>query len=300
MIIKRQSTRDVREYLQIVLDRFPDNREIYDKITKLLKDLRLARVRSTYNDVISKVSQLFKEHKDLLLGFNKFLPLGYKITLPKEQTQRRKPEFRDAAEFINKVKERLQDEHSYKSLLEILRKFRENKKSLTEVHHEVCVCVFQLYHKKTINTCIILILLSPSSTNSPVKMWVRDRAIKSLPTMRDSNKKDRIIASHTDSDLKPEHRDLDHERSLLKESKEEIRRIGTKNGISKKKLTLRADDSPEISNQAREGDEFCGAVGTSSTCDENGHVQGLAFVDRVKEKLNNSEYQEFFEICMVS
>ena len=43
MIIKRQSTRDVREYLQIVLNRFPDNREIYDKITKLLKDLRLAR-----------------------------------------------------------------------------------------------------------------------------------------------------------------------------------------------------------------------------------------------------------------
>ncbi|CAN6803359.1 unnamed protein product, partial [Brassica oleracea] len=121
MIIKRQSTRDVREYLQIVLNRFPDNCEIYDKITKLLKDLRLARVRSTYNDVISKVSQLFKEHKVLLLGFNKFLPPGYKITLPKDQTQRRKPEFRDAAEFINKVKERLQDEHAYKSLLEILR-----------------------------------------------------------------------------------------------------------------------------------------------------------------------------------
>ncbi|CDY42979.1 BnaC02g19530D [Brassica napus] len=122
MIIKRQSTRDVREYLQIVLNRFPDNCEIYDKITKLLKDLRLARVRSTYNDVISKVSQLFKEHKVLLLGFNKFLPPGYKITLPKDQTQRRKPEFRDAAEFINKVKERLQDEHAY---------------NLTEVHHEV-------------------------------------------------------------------------------------------------------------------------------------------------------------------
>ncbi|CAN7040415.1 unnamed protein product [Brassica rapa subsp. trilocularis] len=137
MIIKRQSTRDVRGYLQIVLNRFPDNREIYDKITKLLKDLRLARLRSTYNDVISKVSQLFKEHKDLLLGFNKFLPPGYKITLPKDQTQRRKPEFRDAAEFINKVKERLQDEHAYKSLLEIFRMFRENKKSLTEVHHEV-------------------------------------------------------------------------------------------------------------------------------------------------------------------
>ena len=43
MIIKRQSARDVLEYLQIVLNRFPDNREIYDKITKLLKDLRLPR-----------------------------------------------------------------------------------------------------------------------------------------------------------------------------------------------------------------------------------------------------------------
>ncbi|CAN6996819.1 unnamed protein product, partial [Brassica oleracea var. botrytis] len=136
MIIKRQSTRDVREYLQIVLNRFPDNREIYDKITKLLKDLRLARVRFTYNDVISKVSQLFKGHKDLLLGFNEFLPPGYKITLPKDQTQRRKPEFRDASEFLKRVKERLQDEHAYKSLLEILRMFKENKKNFTEVHHE--------------------------------------------------------------------------------------------------------------------------------------------------------------------
>ncbi|KAL0731466.1 hypothetical protein Bca4012_027560 [Brassica carinata] len=137
MIIKRQSTRDVREYLQIVMNKFPDNREIYDKITKLLKDLRLARVRSTYNDVISKVSRLFKGHKDLLLGFNKFLPRGYKITPPKDQTQRRKPEFRDAVEFLNKVKERLKDEHAYKSFTEILQMFKENKKTITEVHHEV-------------------------------------------------------------------------------------------------------------------------------------------------------------------
>ncbi|CAN7040421.1 unnamed protein product [Brassica rapa subsp. trilocularis] len=136
MIIKRQSARDVLEYLQIVLNRFPDNREIYDKITKLLKDLRLPRPGFTYNDVISKVSQLFKEHKDLLLGFNEFLPPGYKITLPEDQTQRKKPELRDASEFLNKVKERLQDEHAYKSLLEILRMFKENKKSFTEVHHE--------------------------------------------------------------------------------------------------------------------------------------------------------------------
>ncbi|KAH0938279.1 hypothetical protein HID58_005740, partial [Brassica napus] len=243
--LRRQSARDVLEYLQIVLNRFPDNREIYDKITKLLKDLRLPRPGFTYNDVISKVSQLFKEHKDLLLGFNEFLPPGYKITLPEDQTQRKKPELRDASEFLNKVKERLQDEHAYKSLLEILRMFKENKKSFTEVHHE------------------LFSLLAIDDTIEKIDLAVEigwDIKLLSL--------KDRIIDSHTDRDLKPEHRDLDHERSLLKESKEEIRRTGTKNDNSKKKLTLRADDSPEISNQARGGDKFCGAVGTSSICDE--------------------------------
>ena len=92
--------------------------------------------------------------------------------------------------------------------------------------------------------------------------------------------KDRIIASHTDSDLKPEHRDLDHERSSLKESKEDVRRIDKKNDYmddqkghflhSKKKLTLRDEDSTETSNQGREGDKFCGAIATSSTKDDKG------------------------------
>uniref|UniRef100_M4CUJ8 Uncharacterized protein n=1 Tax=Brassica campestris TaxID=3711 RepID=M4CUJ8_BRACM len=78
MIIKRQSARDVLEYLQIVLNRFPDNREIYDKITKLLKDLRLARLRSTYNDVISKVLYVLRDHQDLRVDFAAFLPARYR------------------------------------------------------------------------------------------------------------------------------------------------------------------------------------------------------------------------------
>lgn len=92
--------------------------------------------------------------------------------------------------------------------------------------------------------------------------------------------KDRAIASHTDRDLKTEHMDLDQERSLLKESKEDVRRIEKKNDYmdeqkgqflhSKKKLTLRDGDSNETSNQGREGDKFCGAVATSSTKDDKG------------------------------
>ena len=97
--------------------------------------------------------------------------------------------------------------------------------------------------------------------------------------------KDRI------NDLKTEHMDIDHERSLLKESKEDVRRIDKKNDymdgrdmkgdgidsqkeqflLGKKKLTLRDNDSPGISNQAREGgDKFRGDIATSSTYDDKG------------------------------
>lgn len=90
--------------------------------------------------------------------------------------------------------------------------------------------------------------------------------------------------------------EIDQERSLLKESKEDVRRIDNKkndhimdgsrdrkgDGIdsqkeqlllhSKKKLTLRDNDSPGISNnQAREGDKFFrGDIATSSTYDDKG------------------------------
>ena len=92
--------------------------------------------------------------------------------------------------------------------------------------------------------------------------------------------KDRINASHADHDFKTEHMELDQERSLLKESKEDVRRIDKKNDYmddqkghflhSKKKLTLRDEDSTETSNQGREGDKFCGAIATSSTKDDKG------------------------------
>lgn len=115
--------------------------------------------------------------------------------------------------------------------------------------------------------------------------------------------KDRIITSHPDRDLKTEQLDLDHERSLLKENKEEIRRVDKKNeymdekvrrdyGIddrglehdsqkeqfrnNKKKLTLRDDDSIDFSNQAREGDKFSGAIPSSSTHDEKGAMKSRA------------------------
>lgn len=57
--------------------------------------------------VIQRVKDLFKGHRDLILGFNTFLPKGYEITLPldDEQPPHKKPvEFEEAISFVNKIK----------------------------------------------------------------------------------------------------------------------------------------------------------------------------------------------------
>lgn len=58
--------------------------------------------------VIERVKDLFKGHRELILGFNTFLPKGYEITLPLEDEQQppqKKPvEFEEAINFVNKIK----------------------------------------------------------------------------------------------------------------------------------------------------------------------------------------------------
>jgi paired amphipathic helix protein Sin3a len=58
--------------------------------------------------VIARVKELFKGHRDLILGFNTFLPKGYEITLPlEEETTKRQPvEYGQAINYVNKIKVR--------------------------------------------------------------------------------------------------------------------------------------------------------------------------------------------------
>lgn len=57
------------------------------------------------NGVITRIKDLFKGYDDLLLGFNTFLPKGYKITLQPEDEKPKKPvDFQVAIEFVNKIK----------------------------------------------------------------------------------------------------------------------------------------------------------------------------------------------------
>ena len=122
--------------------------------------------------VIERVKDLFKGHRDLILGFNTFLPKGYEITLPledEEPPQKKPVEFEEAINFVNKIKVRISldsvvcfnsfaslscnlmtknflmqtrfqgDDHVYKSFLDILNMYRKENKSIDEVYDEVCL-----------------------------------------------------------------------------------------------------------------------------------------------------------------
>ncbi|KAL1187802.1 Paired amphipathic helix protein Sin3-like 3 [Cardamine amara subsp. amara] len=47
--------------------------------------------------------------------------------------------FADAFNFITKVKTKLQNDHAYKSFLDVLNSYRKENKSVAEIYQEVCI-----------------------------------------------------------------------------------------------------------------------------------------------------------------
>ncbi|KAK2408186.1 paired amphipathic helix protein Sin3 [Trifolium repens] len=76
------ATNDALSYLKAVREMFQDDKEKYDEFLEVMKDFKAQRIDTA--GVIVRVKELFKGHKDLILGFNTFLPKGYAITLPLE------------------------------------------------------------------------------------------------------------------------------------------------------------------------------------------------------------------------
>ncbi|EFH69525.1 predicted protein [Arabidopsis lyrata subsp. lyrata] len=277
-------------YLKAVKDKFQDQRGKYDEFLEVMKNFKSQRTFQRTPRVDTA-------------GFNTFLPKGFEITLQPEDGQpplKKRVEFEEAISFVNKTKTRFQgDDRVYISFLDILDMYRNDSKSITEVYQEVAI-LFRDHNDLLVEFTHFLPDTSATASVHSVKTSVLDRGI-SLP-----DKKDQSITPHRDHDYGTEHTDLDRERPLKKENKEHMRGNTKENEHrdardfephskkeqflnNKQKLHIRGDDSAEISNQ----NKFSGAVPSSSTYDEKGYSQDLAIVDRVKEKLNASEYQEF-------
>ncbi|KAG2288538.1 hypothetical protein Bca4012_030591 [Brassica carinata] len=126
------TTNDALSYLKAVKDMFQDKKDKYDTFLELMKEFKAQRVNT--DGVIEKVKELFKGYDDLLLGFNTFLPKGYRITLP----EKKPVAFEEAIDFVNKIKARFgNDVRAYRRFLDILNIYKKEGKSISSVYQEV-------------------------------------------------------------------------------------------------------------------------------------------------------------------
>uniref|UniRef100_A0A3Q3L0I0 Paired amphipathic helix protein Sin3b n=1 Tax=Mastacembelus armatus TaxID=205130 RepID=A0A3Q3L0I0_9TELE len=77
----QQDVEDALSYLDQVKIRFANEPGIYNKFLDIMKEFKSQSIDTP--GVINRVSQLFHGHPDLVLGFNAFLPPGYRIEVPK-------------------------------------------------------------------------------------------------------------------------------------------------------------------------------------------------------------------------
>jgi histone deacetylase complex regulatory component SIN3 len=69
---QKLTTNDALTYLRDVKNMFINQREVYETFLEIMKEFK-AQTIDTYG-VIQRVKQLFKGNKNLIIGFNTFLP----------------------------------------------------------------------------------------------------------------------------------------------------------------------------------------------------------------------------------
>ncbi|XP_021652208.2 paired amphipathic helix protein Sin3-like 4 isoform X3 [Hevea brasiliensis] len=308
---QKLTTNDALAYLKAVKDIFQDKREKYDDFLEVMKDFKAQRIDTA--GVIARVKELFKGHRDLILGFNTFLPKGYEITLPLEDEQppQKKPvEFEEAINFVNKIKTRFQgDDHVYKSFLDILNMYRKENKSITEVYQEVATLfqdhndlLLEFTHFLPDSSATSSVHYSPSVRNS----ILRDRS-SAMPAMRQTHvdKKERTAVSHADRDFSVDCPDPEHDRSLIRSDKDQRRR-------GEKEKERREDrDRREREDRDYDNDGNCEfmqrfshkrksarRVEDSTAEREDALSQELAFCEKVKEKLHSPDDYQGFLRCL--
>ncbi|EHH59334.1 Transcriptional corepressor Sin3b [Macaca fascicularis] len=80
-LLAKEMVEDALTYLDQVKIRFGSDPATYNGFLEIMKEFKSQSIDTP--GVIRRVSQLFHEHPDLIVGFNAFLPLGYRIDIPK-------------------------------------------------------------------------------------------------------------------------------------------------------------------------------------------------------------------------
>nr|GMD56502.1 paired amphipathic helix protein Sin3-like 2 isoform X1 [Ipomoea batatas] len=320
---QKLTTNDALTYLKEVKDMFQDQRDKYDMFLDVMKDFKAQRIDTA--GVIARVKDLFKGHPNLILGFNTFLPKGYEITLTDEEEvpQKRTVEFEEAINFVNKIKKRFQnDDHVYKSFLDILNMYRKEHKSITEVYKEVADLfqqhpdLLEEFIKFLPDTSATGSATNPSFGRQPFHRF--DERSSAMPTLRPSHmdkqrfRRDRIIGPYGERDHSVERPDADDDKSTIRIHKEQKRREEKENrewreydhDYREPSSENNGDISMHRLNEKKKSARKVGEFGASSTLasydDQDAlrsmYSQEFTFCDKVKERLRSSaSYQEFLK-----
>ncbi|XP_031480166.1 paired amphipathic helix protein Sin3-like 4 isoform X2 [Nymphaea colorata] len=229
---QKLTTGDALAYLKAVREMFHDKKEKYDEFLEVMKEFKAQRIDTT--GVIMRVKELFKGHKDLILGFNTFLPKGYEITLSTDDAlPPKKPvEFEEAINFVNKIKTRFQhDERVYKAFLEILNQYRKECKSISEVYQEVAYLfrehhdlLEEFTHFLPDTTATAPVQQVPSGRHVSGNLIRRDERGPSGSTVRHVHEKRERSNSHADRELGVGCPEEEHDRAFLKLEKDQRKR----------------------------------------------------------------------------
>ncbi|CAI9105938.1 OLC1v1004975C1 [Oldenlandia corymbosa var. corymbosa] len=132
-------TTDAINYMREVRDTYLDQREKYDEFIVLMRAYKDKRVDDL--GVIAGLKKLFVGNRNLLLGFNKFLPQGYEITVDDEEEGNPNEKIREselALGFVEKIKKRFEsNNHVCNSFLHHLDAYKHGRMSFDEVYREV-------------------------------------------------------------------------------------------------------------------------------------------------------------------
>ncbi|PIN14518.1 Histone deacetylase complex, SIN3 component [Handroanthus impetiginosus] len=322
---QKLTTNDALTYLKEVKDMFQDQREKYDRFLDVMKDFKAQRIDTA--GVIARVKELFKGHPNLILGFNTFLPKGYEITLTEEEEAppKRTVEFEEAISFVNKIKKRFQnDDHVYKSFLDILNMYRKEHKGITEVYQEVATLFDD--HPDLLDEFTRFLPDTSASASAPHASIGRnsfhryDERSSAMPAMRQSHidkqrpRRDRVIGSHGERDLSVEHPDMDDDKTVMKLHKEQKRHTERENRDKRTRdLDEREHDienNGDISmhrlsdkrKSARKVEDFGGGSNLASYDDKDAsksmYSYEFSFCEKVKERLRSADDYQAFLKCL--
>ena len=79
MLIRIGQVEDALSYLDQVKFKFNNQPQVYNDFLDIMKEFKSQSIDTP--GVIQRVSTLFKGHPELIVGFNTFLPPGYKIEM---------------------------------------------------------------------------------------------------------------------------------------------------------------------------------------------------------------------------